>query len=245
MAAVRDGFVGSHEGQIHFLTAGHGDPLVLLPHGGRSAQMYGGLIPILAQHRRVIALDPPGTGESYLPDGRRSIPELAETLHAAARKVAKSRYTLYGMNGGNKLGAAMAAAHPEAIDGFIFAGLTHSIVLSNSAREVTLGRHPAVRLLLDADNRDDAWRRDFCRAVIDYDLETALRSLTVPLAVLEFATEEEDERIGRQGEALAAELGAAAASVIELSAGDPVSLEDRPDELAYAIRMLSDAMSHT
>ena len=161
--------------------------------------MYRGVIPILAAHTRVIALDPPGAGGSFRPAAPESVPQLAETLHMAAVEAAGPRYMLYGMNGGNKLGTAMAAAHPESVDGFIFAGLTHSIVLSNSRRAETLGDHPAVRALLDGRGDGDSYRRDFYRAVLAYDLESALRSLTVPLAVLEFATPQEDALIGRQG----------------------------------------------
>ena len=241
--SVRDGFVESSDGRIHFHTTGEGDPLVLLPHGGRSSEMYRGLIPILAEHCMLIALDPPGTGKSFVPEGPRTIPELAETLHEAATEVAGGRYSLYGMNGGNKLGAAIAAAHPEAIDGFIFAGLTHSIVLSNDRRDTTLGNHPAVRALLQGRDEADSYRRDFYRAVTAYDLEGALRALRVPLAVLEFATAAEDAQIGRQGAALAEELGAAAHSVFELSPDAPVSLEDRPEDLAAAILMLWAALA--
>jgi pimeloyl-ACP methyl ester carboxylesterase len=204
--------------------------------------MYRGLIPILAEHCMPVALDPPGTGESFVPDGPRSVPELASTLHEAATGLAGGRYTLYGMNGGNKLGTAIAAAHPEAVDGFIFAGLTHSIVLSNDRRDATLGNHPAVRALLRGHDEADAYRRHFYRAVMAYDLERDLRSLRVPLTVLEFATAVEDAQIGRQGATLAAQLGAAAYSVLELSADAPVSLEDRPDDLAAAILMLCAAL---
>lgn len=274
---LRHGFTDTAAGQIHFVTAGMGDPLVLLPHGGRSSRMYRGLAMTLAPHCRVIALDPPGTGESFLPDGPRTIPELAETLHEAAAAIAGPRYTLYGMNGGNKLGAAMAAAHPEAIAGFIFAGLTHSIVLSNSERDTALGEHPTVRALLGTDEQTDSasqwmeqaraataftsdrpaeraideavdrlqairYRRQFYRAVTAYDMEGALRSLRVPLAVLEFATVEEDAQIGRQASTLAAELAASAESVIKLSTGAPVSLEDRPDDLAATIKSLWEAL---
>lgn len=236
--SAREGSWEGPEGRIHFRAAGEGDPLVLLPHGGRSSEMYRGVIPILAEHCMLVALDPPGTGESFVPDGPRSIPELAATLHEAATGVAGGRYTLYGMNGGNKLGAAIAAAHPEAIDGFIFAGLSHSIVLSNDRRDTTLGHHPAVRALLQGQDEADSYQRDFYRAVTAYDLEGALRSLRVPVAVLEFATAAEDAQIGRQGAALAAELSAAACSVLELSSDAPVSLEDRPEDLAVAILAL-------
>ncbi|WP_166875338.1 alpha/beta fold hydrolase [Salinibacterium sp. ZJ450] len=275
--ALRHGFTDTADGQIHFLTAGEGNPLVLLPHGGRSSRMYRELALVLSRHCKVVALDPPGTGESFLPDEPRTIPELAETLHQAAIATAGPLYTLYGMNGGNKLGAAIAAAHPEAIAGFIFAGLTHSIVLSNDGRGTTLGKHPSVKALLSTDDKassasqwmeqaraatvfapdkpagqaiDEAidrlqairYRRHFYRAVTAYDLEGALRSLAVPLAILEFATAKEDAQIGRQASKLAAELAALAELVIELPPDAAVSLEDRPGELAAAIVSLRDAL---
>lgn len=271
---IRQGFTDTNDGQVRFLTAGKGDPLVLLPHGGRSSRMYRRLIPLLAENCQVVALDPPGTGESFLPDGPRTITALAQTLHEAAVAIVGSHYTLYGMNGGNKLGAAISAAHPEAIDGFIFAGFTHSIVLSNTERGTTLGQHPSVRALL-ADHTDDSpsqwmeqaravteftapewsineaidrlqairYRRHFYRAVTAYDLEGALRSLQVPVAVLEFATADEDAHIGRQAPKLAAELAASAQLVIELAPRAPASLEDRPGDLAAAIITLWDALT--
>ncbi|MDR5701581.1 hypothetical protein [Agromyces aerolatus] len=107
-STIGSAFVDTPAGRVHALTAGTGDPLVLLPHGG-------------------------------------------------------------------KLGAAIAARHPESLTGFVFAGLTHSIVLGIAARAVTLGDHPTVRALLGAEACGDAWRRAFTRAVLAFDLESALR----------------------------------------------------------------------
>jgi pimeloyl-ACP methyl ester carboxylesterase len=235
---IRSGFVPTSEGRIHYATAGAGDPLVLLPHGVRTSEMYEGIIPILAATSTVFALDRPGTGRSFRPPAFRSIPQLAEILHEAATAAAGRRFAVYGMNGGNKLGAAMAAAHPESVTGFIFAGLTHSIVLSNEARERTLGSHPDVSAFLKSTDPAEDARRQFYQAVTTYDLEATLRSLRVPAAVLEFATQAEDASIGRQGKQLAAEIGAVAHAVIELQPGAPVSLEDRPEDLAAAILAL-------
>ena len=74
--------------------------------------------------------------------------ELSEMLHEAANTVIDGRYMVYGMNGGNKLGAALAAARPETISGFIFAGFTHSIIPANQRREEFLGGKSSVRDIL-------------------------------------------------------------------------------------------------
>lgn len=267
---IRSGFADTAHGQIRYIEAGDGAPLVLLPHGGRSVRMYRPLLPLLAKTRRVIALDPPGSGESYTPTEPWDLPRLAEPLHEAALAVIGGPFALYGMNGGNKLGTALADAHPEAVTAFVMAGLTHSIVLSNQRRAETLGDHPSVQALLGPGERDgvpadwreqaraatsfssdapagraldDAvdrlqailYRQRFYRAVTAYDMETPLRALRMPIAVLEFATRSEDESIGRQAAVVAAELGTAAHAVIELTTGAPLSLEDRPALLCKTI----------
>jgi len=130
--------------------AGKGPVLVLLPHSGRSARMYQRLMPLLARKRRIIAFDIPGTGYSATPARAYSIPELANFVTQAIDSIGIGPFALYGMNGGNKIGSALAAAHPERVTAFIFAGLTHSIVLSKTRRERTLGEHPQVQRILGA-----------------------------------------------------------------------------------------------
>jgi len=147
---LRHGFADSELGQIHYVEAGEGPVLVLLPHGGRSARMYQRLMPLLARQRRIIAFDIPGTGYSATPARAYGIPELAKFVVQAIDSMGIGRFALYGMNGGNKIGSAIAAAYPERVTAFIFAGLTHSIVLSKARRERTLGEHPQVQKILGA-----------------------------------------------------------------------------------------------
>lgn len=146
----RHGFADSELGQIHYVEAGEGPVLVLLPHSGRSARMYERLMPLLATGRRVIAFDTPGTGYSVTPARAYSIPALANFLFQAIDSMGIGPFALYGMNGGNKIGSAIAAAHPERVTAFIYAGLTHSIVLSKARRDRTLGEHPQVQRILGA-----------------------------------------------------------------------------------------------
>ncbi len=50
------------EGQIHYLTAGEGEPLVLLHQTPLSLDEYLDMIPSLAKSNKVIAMDSPGYG---------------------------------------------------------------------------------------------------------------------------------------------------------------------------------------
>src|SRR5262245_61691390 len=74
---VRRAFVDTPDGQIHYVTAGAGRPVLLLHQTPRSWDEYRDVIPILARERRVIAMDTIGYGESYKPSRRSEIEDYA------------------------------------------------------------------------------------------------------------------------------------------------------------------------
>jgi pimeloyl-ACP methyl ester carboxylesterase len=51
-------------GQIHYVRAGEGKPLVMLSASGRSSRMFAQVMPLLAPEFAVYALDTPGFGNS-------------------------------------------------------------------------------------------------------------------------------------------------------------------------------------
>ena len=61
---MKHGFADTPEGQVHYITEGEGDPLLLLHQSPRSSRMYVELIPLLAKQYRVIAMDMFGYGRS-------------------------------------------------------------------------------------------------------------------------------------------------------------------------------------
>src|ERR1700730_9106966 len=66
---MKDGFVKTRHGRLHYLEAGSGRPVILLHSNGNSAYEYDELIKLLSAHSRVIAWDQPGHGDSE-PTGR-------------------------------------------------------------------------------------------------------------------------------------------------------------------------------
>ena len=71
--------------QVHYLTAGEGDPTLLLLHGGTidAAHItWGEHIGPLAEYATVVAPDLPGYGASPLPDGEWSVPHHVDTVAA-------------------------------------------------------------------------------------------------------------------------------------------------------------------
>lgn len=148
---IRRGFADSRYGQLHFAAAGDGPTLVLLPQAGRSSRMYEGLMEELAGEYRTLSIDPPGSGRSApLPAAEVSVGELADALAEALAELGVERADLFGLHGGNKLGAALAARQPTLVRRFVFAGMSHSIVPDKSRRDAMFLQTPAVTDVLEA-----------------------------------------------------------------------------------------------
>ena len=155
-----NGYAHSRIGQIHYVRAGVGPAVVLLPQSGRSARMFHELIPALAADHDVIALDVPGSGRSTPPpDERFTIPDLGSWLVEAIDDLGIDRFAIYGIHGGNKIGTAISVDEPDRVTGFVFAGRSHSIIPSTSRRNDVLEGRAA------GENRRLAgsavWRREF------------------------------------------------------------------------------------
>ena len=90
----------------HLQMAGHG-PLILLLHGsGASAHSWSGMLPLLARHATVLALDLPGHGfTTGAPYGELTLPRLRESLAALLRALKLPRPALVV---GHSAGAALA-----------------------------------------------------------------------------------------------------------------------------------------
>jgi surfactin synthase thioesterase subunit len=58
---MRKGYVDASIGQIHFIEAGRGPDLLLIPHVGRSSRMYLDLIHELSGTFHVLSFGVPGT----------------------------------------------------------------------------------------------------------------------------------------------------------------------------------------
>jgi pimeloyl-ACP methyl ester carboxylesterase len=254
------GYVDSPLGQLHHFEVGEGRPLLLLPQAGRSSRMYVGLAAALADDFRVVSIDVPGTGRSApLPAAGTTMAELAEAIAAGLAGLAIERADAFGLHGGNKVGAALAAARPDLVRSFVFAGMSHSIVPDKATRDAMFLNTPAVTDVLDAAREEQAWpdwearmpetvelaldeleafrdRPAFYRAAFEHDLEADLRAIRAPTLVLEIATPKEDREVGRQGDALLATIPDATLLTLEHPDVYAVTLEDLPEEIAAILR---------
>ena len=122
--AVTKGYVDTDLGQVHYLTSGHGTPLVLLHQTSDAASMWERVLPLFGQAGyRAVAVDMPGHGQSdpapTQPDG----PEYARRVDEVTRLLGMGSYAVLGHHFGATVALWMAAGYPERVTHLLFYGL--------------------------------------------------------------------------------------------------------------------------
>jgi pimeloyl-ACP methyl ester carboxylesterase len=124
MSTTSHRFFASPLGEVHFIDAGdvHGPPLVLLHQTPRSVDEFAEVIPLLAAHHRVIAVDNPGYGASEVPPHQPTVEEYADTVVALLDELQVPKATLVGHHTGAILAVDIAARHPGRVDRLVLSG---------------------------------------------------------------------------------------------------------------------------
>jgi pimeloyl-ACP methyl ester carboxylesterase len=113
--AVR-AYLDTPDGQIHYVTAGTGPPVLLLHQTPRSWDEYREVIPLLARRRRVIAMDTIGYGESYKPARRCDIEDYARGALALVDGLGVPSTAVVGHHTGAVIAMELAASYPERVE---------------------------------------------------------------------------------------------------------------------------------
>ncbi|MFE5399697.1 alpha/beta fold hydrolase [Streptomyces sp. NPDC056568] len=100
--------------RLHYVSGGHGEPLLLVPGWPQTWWAYRKVMPQLARRYRVIAVDLRGMGGSDKPDGGYDKKTMAADLHALVRKLGHRQVNIAGHDIGSMVAFAFAANHPEA-----------------------------------------------------------------------------------------------------------------------------------
>lgn len=242
MAGLERGYAATRHGRVHYRRGGRGPAVLLLHATPRSSRSYLGLFPYLAARYQVVAPDTLGFGHSDPLPAKATLGMLADSLVDVLDYLGIAQTAVFGLHTGNKIGAALAAAHPERVSRFILCGMTHSIIPDARQREAAiraiLAAHPidpaAVLAPSERQDRRDgaAGTRAIYEANYSFDLAATLGRLSMPTLVLELVTPAE-AHLGEQAGALAALIPAATARLLERSDRDV--LERAPAELAAVI----------
>ena len=105
--------------QVHYLTAGEGDPTLVLLHGGiidAAHITWGEHIEPLAEHATVIAPDLPGYGASPLPSGEWSVPHHVDTVAALLEELDVENAVLAGVSMGGGVAVGVGLEAPDRLD---------------------------------------------------------------------------------------------------------------------------------
>jgi pimeloyl-ACP methyl ester carboxylesterase len=124
--SVRRHFIDSRWGQIHYreIGAGPAPTLICLHATAYSSQTFLPLMPLLADSRRVIAIDTPGYGDSDGPDTVPPFDAYVAVLAEAIAALEPNRpVDIFGYHTGSLIGTGLAAAFPELVRRLILIGI--------------------------------------------------------------------------------------------------------------------------
>src|SRR5580700_8081380 len=101
--------------KLHYLTAGHGTPLILLHGYAETSRMWRPIMPALAKRFTVIAPDLPGIGESSIPAEGLNMKSAAIRIHDLARSLGIQKACVVGHDIGLMVAYAYAAQFPTEV----------------------------------------------------------------------------------------------------------------------------------
>jgi len=101
--------------RLHFLTAGHGPPLILLHGYAETSRMWRPIIPALAARFTVIAPDLPGIGDSDIPTRGLDMKNAAIYIHDLAKALGVQKAEVVGHDIGLMVAYAYAAQFPSEV----------------------------------------------------------------------------------------------------------------------------------
>ncbi len=131
-ADIKKSYADTSGGQIHYrYLAGRGTPIVFLHQTASSSAMYEKVMARLEGFRPLYALDTPGFGGSFDPEGMPPIGQYVSWLAEAIQKIGLRRYHLLGHHTGGFIAGELAARHPDRVASFMMIG---AAVLSEAER---------------------------------------------------------------------------------------------------------------
>lgn len=102
--------------KLHYLTAGHGAPVILLHGYAETSLMWKPIMQVLAERFTVIAPDLPGIGESSIPDSGLDMKTAAVRIHDLVRSLGMKRVEVVGHDIGLMVAYAYAAQYAAEVE---------------------------------------------------------------------------------------------------------------------------------
>jgi pimeloyl-ACP methyl ester carboxylesterase len=113
---MRMGYADTPLGQLHYAEAGtEGTPIICLHQTPRSHDEFAELLPLVGPHRRIIAMDMYGFGQSAKPQGHQTIEQYASGAVHLADAMGLDRFVVMGHHTGAVVAVEVAAEAPERV----------------------------------------------------------------------------------------------------------------------------------
>lgn len=102
--------------RLHYVKGGKGPPLLLVPGWPETWWAWREVMPVLAKHYTVIAVDTRGMGDSSRPALGYDMASIANDLYNLMKQIGYRQFRMVGHDIGVWISYAMAVDHPEALD---------------------------------------------------------------------------------------------------------------------------------
>jgi pimeloyl-ACP methyl ester carboxylesterase len=115
MTALTHHFADLDQVRLHYVTAGEGEPVVLLHGWPQTWFMWRDVIPLLAPHYALIAPDMRGLGDSSRPEGGYDKLNVARDIAELMARLGHDRFRVVAHDWGGPVAFALAAQFPERV----------------------------------------------------------------------------------------------------------------------------------
>ena len=184
---------------LYFETHGTGRPLILLHGGLGSGEMFGPILPLLAEHHQVVAVDLQGHGRTADIDRPLDVRLMADDIAALIAHLGLDRPSLVGYSLGGGVALLTAAKHPAKVGRLVAASAnirSDAIYPEMRAQQGQVGAAAADFMketpMYQLYQRVAPRPQDFPRLLdkigaamaIDFDFSAEVRSLQVPTLIV-------------------------------------------------------------
>ena len=111
----KSGYAAVNGLNYYYEIHGKGEPLLLLHGGLGSIDMFGPVLPALAGHRQVIAVDLQGHGRTELGARKIGLPDLGDDMASLLKGLGYDTVDVLGYSFGGGVGFRLAVQHPELV----------------------------------------------------------------------------------------------------------------------------------
>lgn len=158
--SIKQDYVNTDAGQLHFWEAGEGPVLLLIHQSSSSGEEYAAMVPYMAEKYRLIAFDWPGHGGSDDPVTELGVEEFTASALAVLDYLGISKAHVLGNHGGALIAMNLAWKHPQRVNRLILSG-TSGVKEEKESEEFTESLDLERRNQVDIEGKSlsDAWGR--------------------------------------------------------------------------------------